>query len=132
MSSFADCNTCLRRHKRPVNTKCEYGKVAVEKCVSLGLKSSDYMLHLPDLLPEDKDPKMAGIQTKGRSVSVLGQALDNELVAQLLSETLESRKLLESSHYHIYIIITIYLCTDSTALLSSHRGCSKDKIRPTL
>ena len=57
--SFADCNTCVRRHKRPVNTKCEYVKVAIEKAVSLGLKASDYMLHLPDLLPEDIDPKMA-------------------------------------------------------------------------
>ena len=28
--------------------------------------------------------------------------------------------------------IIIYLCTDNTALRSSHRGCSKDKIRPTL
>ena len=28
--------------------------------------------------------------------------------------------------------IDIYLCTDNTTLLSSHRGCSKDKIRPTL
>ena len=28
--------------------------------------------------------------------------------------------------------IIIYLCMDNTTLLSSHRGCSKDKIRPTL
>ena len=26
----------------------------------------------------------------------------------------------------------IYLCVDDTTLLSSHRGCSKDKIWPTL
>ena len=29
-------------------------------------------------------------------------------------------------------LIIIHLCMDNTALLSSHRGCSKDKIRPTL
>ena len=28
--------------------------------------------------------------------------------------------------------IIIYLCTDNKALASSHRGCSNDKIRPTL
>ena len=44
---------CLRKHKRPVDTKCEYAKVAVDECRSLGLKSLDYLLHLPDMLPED-------------------------------------------------------------------------------
>ena len=47
--SFADCNACARRHKSLINTKCEYIKVAIKKAVSLGLKASDYMPHLPDL-----------------------------------------------------------------------------------
>ena len=28
--------------------------------------------------------------------------------------------------------IIVYLCIDNTALLSYHRGCSKDKVRSTL
>ena len=98
--SFADCNACVRRHRRPVNTKCEYLKVAVEKCVSLGFKSSDYMLHLPELLPEDVDPKMAGAQTKGDTIHSQG-VVDNDLVAQLVAESVQSRKLLESSQSQV-------------------------------
>ena len=99
--SFADCTACVRRHKRPANTKCEYAKVAVEKCVSLGLKSSDYMLHLPDLLPEDMDPK-AGRRPSKPDLSTVHESpstgkIDNELIARLVSESVHSRKLLESS-----------------------------------
>ena len=36
-------------------------------------------------------------------------------------------------HIYIYIYIYYYIPVNgNTALLSSHRGCSKDKIRPTL
>ena len=99
--SFADCNACVRHHRRPVNTKCEYVKAAVEKCLSLRLKSSDYMLHLPDLLPEDIDPKMAGNQTKvgAESAPLVQEAgnINNDLIARLVEESVESRRLLESS-----------------------------------
>ena len=56
---FADCTDCTARcrwHKRPVNTKCEYTKLAVAKCAELVLSSSAFMHYLPDLLPEDTDP----------------------------------------------------------------------------
>ena len=52
---FADCTACLHWHRRPVNSKCEYAKIAVAKCAMLGLYSAEYLLYLQDLLPEDTD-----------------------------------------------------------------------------
>ena len=99
--SFADCTSCLRRHKRPANSKCEFLKVAVEKCGTLGLSSSQYMQYLSELLPEDVDPKMEGRQTKDPVSPVAQTQFDNAIIAQLVSESIQSRKLFESSQAQV-------------------------------
>ena len=45
--------------------KCEYLKAAVEKCASLRIPSSEYILYLPELLPEDVDPAQPGLAGNG-------------------------------------------------------------------
>ena len=101
--SFADCTACRRRHKRSVNTKCDYAKLAVEKCASLGLSSSQYLHYLPELLVEDVDTKMAGKSkdTQASPGAIPSQLVDNELISQLLGESVQSRKLLESSQAQV-------------------------------
>ena len=93
---FADCTGCSRHHKRPVNTKCEYLKSAVEKCLELGVSSADYMMYLPDLLAEDIPPE-AGKGVKPKPVV----DIDSTLLQQLVSESEASRKLLQSSQSQV-------------------------------
>ena len=51
MSQFPreECTACIRKHKRPYNSRCRYMKLAVEKCVELRCPTSDYRLYMPDL-----------------------------------------------------------------------------------
>ena len=47
--AMANCNSCDRKHDRPVNSKCLYFKAALSKCVDLGVSSDDYRFYLPEL-----------------------------------------------------------------------------------
>ena len=47
--TIAPCNTCDRRHERPVNSKCKYFRDAVVKCQRLGVSTEDYKHYLSDL-----------------------------------------------------------------------------------
>ena len=69
--AFASCTTCQRRHKRPINSKCEYMKAATEKCKELGLPSTDYVYYLPELFEEDIDPAEI-MARKGTKEPVIG------------------------------------------------------------
>ena len=106
-SSFVDCTACKRKHKRPVNTRCEYAKLAVKKCSELGLSTSGYMLYLPDLWPEDTESPAAGVAGKSIPLSPIVQqvgaeaSIETNLIHQLISESVQSRKLLESSQSQV-------------------------------
>ena len=63
--SFADCTACLWKHKHPVNTKCEYTKLAVEICMGRRISSSHYMDYLPDLVSEDILPSKSRTKSGG-------------------------------------------------------------------
>ena len=55
MPEYGDCKKCIGRHQRPVGGKCKYFKLAIDKCRELGVDSSEYLLHLPDLVDSDPD-----------------------------------------------------------------------------
>ena len=84
-----------------MNSKCEYAKVAVSKCAELGISSAEYMLYLPDLLPEDADPSKSDHGGKHVKSSPVPETFDAELVKQLVAESIQSRKLLESSQSQV-------------------------------
>ena len=109
--SFAQCTACLRKHKRPVNSRCEYLKADVQRCAELGLSSSECINYLPELMEEDIDPsdKMAGKVDNGTAIAEgvgphlrrQSEHLDSELIQQLVTESIQSRKLLESSQKQV-------------------------------
>ena len=108
--AFAGCNACSRRHKRPVNSKCDYLKAAVNKCAELGISSPEYVQFIPELLLEDTDPASVKLvkpsvpvatSTPGRAEVPSGPDVNNELLQELVSENARSRKLLESSQNQV-------------------------------
>ena len=106
--SFANCTGCNRRHKRPVNSKCDYKKAAQDRCIELGVPATDILLYLPELLEEDIDPadKMAGIRTNGSPSVGTASDISSELIHQLVTESVRSRKLLESSQNQVERMMT--------------------------
>ena len=109
--AFADCTGCHRRHKRPVNTRCEYLKSARDHCVSLQISTSEYVRYLPELLDEDLDPdfdyinQMAGTETKsprpGNTFTDSENSMHTSLLRELVSENVKSRKLFESNQQQV-------------------------------
>ena len=59
------------------------------------------MQYLPELLPEDADLKKVGRHSKEPVSPTVQVQLDNTLIAQLLSQRVQSRKLLESSQNQV-------------------------------
>ena len=107
--SFADCNSCSRHHKRPVNSRCEYSKAAVSKCAELGISSSEYVKFLLELLFEDMEPVRAvpiSTSTPGRACVPSSSGCKDELLQQLITENAKCRKLLESSQNQVERMMT--------------------------
>ena len=95
----ADCNACLRKHERPVNTKCLYAKEAVAKCKELRIPISDYMDYLPDLGVLEDDPALSGQAMAGHANPALSPTdkYNSELVRELIKENMDFKRLLLES-----------------------------------
>ena len=138
--AFANCTGCFRRHKRPVNTRCEYLKSATEHCVSLRITTSEFAKYLPELLEEDMDPTfdysapMAGTLPSRPEVGVAGagelteDSMPTSLLRELVSENIKSRKLFESSQHQVERMMAQLL----DLKISSQRSQSVGPVPPVI